>query len=85
MGFEILFFIPPPDHISHTEAHCEVWPEINTEQELHLLHLFRALSDTIPQLQAITSITPGLSVCVQCMVCLLGLERELWPDTGQVL
>lgn len=46
----------------------QVQPEISTEQELHLPHLFRALSNTIPQLQAITSITPGLSVCVQYLV-----------------
>lgn len=72
LGFEILFFFPPPDHISHSVSHCEVQPEINAEQELHLPHLFRALSNTIPQLQAITSITPGLSVCVRYMAVSLG-------------
>lgn len=26
LGFENLFFFPPPDRISHTESHCEVQP-----------------------------------------------------------
>lgn len=80
LAFKIrVFFCISSNQIS---CSCEVQPEINIEQKLHFPHLVRALFNTPPQLQAITSITLDyLLVCDMWLSLQAIMGQVLWGQT----